>query len=181
MHGVVWQPIHNASIGDDGTIYVGSLPYPGYTSTGQPIPGYSVNTTGKLYAVSPQGKVLWAYQPQVTGTTYLSVFTPSVGRDGTLYCGTSYWRVLAINAEGKLLWEFNAQQAANLCPGLYNPSIGKDGLLYVAASNGHLFCLQPDGTQKWMLDSGSPWLPGMRASNDLTPPPLGKDGTLFTP
>ncbi|MGQ9474833.1 MAG: hypothetical protein ACUVRX_05605 [Actinomycetota bacterium] len=36
--------LHDASIGDDGTIYVGSLPYPGYTSKGPPIPGYSVNT-----------------------------------------------------------------------------------------------------------------------------------------
>ncbi|WP_287153006.1 PQQ-binding-like beta-propeller repeat protein, partial [Candidatus Solincola tengchongensis] len=55
----------------------------------------------------------------------------------------------------------------------------KDGLLYVAASSGHMYCLNADGTQKWLYDSGSPWLPSMR-SNGLTPPPLGKDGTLFT-
>ncbi|MGQ9537843.1 MAG: hypothetical protein ACUVS1_05535 [Actinomycetota bacterium] len=53
-------------------------------------------------------------------------------------------------------------------------------MLYVAASSGHLFCLQPDGTQKRLFDSGSPWLPGMRGPNGLAPPPLGKDGTLFT-
>lgn len=172
--------LHYPSIGDDGTIYVGSIPYHGYTSTGQTIPGYSVNTKGKLYAVSPQGKILWSYQPQIAGTDILIVFTPSIGRDGTLYCGTSHWRVLAVNREGNLIWEFNAEQAANVCPTLYSPSIGKDGLLYVAGSSGQLFCLQPDGTQKWVFDSGSPWLPGMRGSNGLTPPPLGKDGSLFT-
>lgn len=171
--------LDRAAIGDDGTIYVGSLPYPGYTTAGQAIPGYAVPAMGKLYAVSPQGQVLWKYQPQISGTSYLSVFTPSIGRDGTLYAGTSYWRVLAVDSHGRLLWEFNVDRGERVCPSVYSPSIGRDGLLYAATSGGKMFCINPDGTEKWSYDSGSPWLANMR-SNGLTPPPLGKDGTLFT-
>ena len=169
-----------ACIGDDGTIYVGSFPYPGITTTGQMIPDYAVPTMGRLYAISPQGQLIWRYECPYQDCTYFNIHTPSIARDGTLYAGTSHWRVLAIDRDGNLIWEFNTGEGQNVCPSVFSPSIGKDGLLYAATTSGKMFCINADGTEKWRYDSGAPWLPGMSGSNNLTPPPLGEDGTLFT-
>ncbi len=169
-----------ASIGNDGTIYVGSFPYPGITSTGQMIPDYAIPTMGRLYAISPRGQVLWRYECPYGECSYFNIHTPSIGVDGTLYAGTSHWRVLAIDRDGNLIWEFNTGEDQTVCPSVFSPSIGKDGLLYAATTSGKMFCLNPDGTEKWRYDSGAPWLPGKSRSNNLTPPPIGDDGTLFT-
>ncbi|MBN2027643.1 MAG: PQQ-like beta-propeller repeat protein [Actinobacteria bacterium] len=169
-----------ASIGDDGTIYVGSFPYPGITATGQMIADYAIPTMGRLYAISPQGQLRWKYECPYQDCTYFNIHTPSIGRDGTLYAGTSHWRVLAIDPDGNLIWEFNTGEGQSVCPSVFSPSIAKDGLLYAATTSGKMFCLNPDGTEKWRYDSGTPWLADKSRSNNLTPPPLGEDGTLFT-
>ena len=134
-----------ASIGDDGTIYVGSFPYPGVTTTGQMIPDYAIPTMGKLYAFSPQGQLLWNYGCTYQECTYFNIHTPSIGRDGTLYAGTSHWRVLAIDPAGKLVWEFNTGEDQSVCPSVFSPSIGKDGLLYAATTSGkpRILCEPP--------------------------------------
>ncbi|MDI6830407.1 MAG: PQQ-binding-like beta-propeller repeat protein [Actinomycetota bacterium] len=168
------------SIGDDGTLYVGSFPYPGITSAGQMIPSYAIPTMGKLYAISPRGELLWRFDPPYRESSYFNIHTPSIGKDGTLYAGTSLWRVLAISPRGELLWEFNTGEGADVCPTVYSPTIGGDGLLYAATTSGKMICINPDGKEIWRFDSGKPWLPGMSRSNNLTPPPMGKDGTLFT-
>lgn len=168
------------SIGDDGTIYVGSFPYPGVTSTGQMIQGYAIPTFGKLYAISSQGDLEWSLDRTYQGCTYFNVHSPSIGIDGTLYAGTSHWRVWAIDPGGNLMWEFNLEEVINECPSVFSPSIGKNGLLYAATTSGKMICINPDGTENWRYESGVPWLPDMSRSNNMTPPPIAEDGTLFS-
>ena len=165
------------SIGDDGTIYAGSHASPGITTGGQFIEGYTGPEQAKVYAVTPQGQKIWEYaHPQGPSTIY----TPSIGHDGTLYSGTSIWRVLALDPDGSLIWEFNIGEDQTVCPTVYSPSIGTDGLLYSATTCAKMFCITPQGTEQWRYEAGEPWLPGMGGSNNLTPPPIGTDGTLFS-
>lgn len=165
------------SIGDDGTIYMGSYVMPGFTTTGQQIPGYAIPQQAKIYAVSANGTKKWEYyHPE----SKMTIHTPSIGRDGTLYAGTSAYRVIALKPDGTTLWEFKTGDSTGLCPSVYSPSIGKDGLLYAATTCARMICINPDGTEKWRYSTENAWLPGNRGSNNFTPPPIAEDGTLFS-
>lgn len=165
------------SIGKDGTIYVGSFTSPGITGTGQQIADYAVPQQGKVYAVTPDGQKKWEFlHPQGKW----SIHTPSIGEDGTLYCGTSIWVVVALNPDGTMLWEFNTGEGQDVCPSIFSPSIGKDGLLYAATTSGKIFCITPEGTEKWRFAADNAWLPDRSRSNNFTPPPIGEDGTLYS-
>ncbi len=169
------------SIGADGTIYAGSMtgPLKGTGTMPGQLPGDLA--LGKLYAISPEGQVKWSYSYSAagSGSPYLSIHSPSIGRDGTLYCGTSMWRVLAIDPQGRLVWEYNTGEGTTVCPSVYSPSIGLDGLLYVATTSGKMICINAQRQEQWRFDSGNPWLPS-KNSNNMTPPPIGADGTLFS-
>lgn len=173
------------SIGEDGTIYAGSLIMPmGMTTTGEMIENYQVPTPGKLYAITPGGQKKWEYSRAETNSL---IKTPTIGKDGTLYAGTSVWKVLAINpADGSLIWEFDTIEDPTECPTVFSPTIGKDGLLYAATTNSRIYCITPQGTEQWHYDESNPWLPGpegqsmMGGSNNFTPPPIAEDGTLYS-
>ncbi|MBK5093896.1 MAG: PQQ-like beta-propeller repeat protein, partial [Actinobacteria bacterium] len=184
---ISWQnTLAMPSIGDDGTIYAGSFIMPtGITTTGQIIPNYSIPTPGKLYAITPKGQKKWEYSRPETNSI---LKTPSIGKDGTLYAGTSCWKVLALKPEdGSIIWEFDTIEKTNECPSVYSPTIGKkDGLLYAATTNARIFCITPDGKEQWQYSAGNPWLQGpegqpmMGGSNNFTPPPIGDDGALYS-
>ncbi len=165
--------LQSPSIGQDGTLYAGAQVMPGIDKTGAQIPNYKIPEHGSLYAVTPDGtKVLWSHTCKSFAT-----MTPTIAADGTLYAGTSAFKVIALRPDGKVVWDF--QTATNDCPFVYSPPIGKDGLLYAATSSGKLYCITPQGKQKWLYDSGKPWLPDHN-SNNLTPPCIAEDGTLYT-
>lgn len=170
------------SIGQDGTIYAGSMTGPVQGEGGIPVAPSGGLARGKLYAISPQGQLEWSYSyggDAGSASEYLSIHSPSIARDGTLYCGTSIWRVLAIDPQGRLVWEYNTGEGQDVCPSVYSPSIGSDGLLYVATTSSKMICVNAQGQEQWRFDSGTPWLPSYR-SNNMTPPPMGADGTLFS-
>lgn len=164
--------MQSPSIGDDGTLYTGSQVSPGITSTGQQIPDYSMPDKGKLYAVTPDGQKKWDYASGSYAT-----MTPTIGTDGTLYAGTSICQVVALNADGSIKWVFNSGETST-CPFIFSPSIGKDGLLYAATSSAKMFCLSPDGSEKWRYAAETTNI--STGSNNMTPPALAPDGTLFS-
>ena len=166
------------SIGDDGTIYAGTFVTPGIKQGGEQIPDYAIPLEGKVYAITADGQLKWEYAPPYERSW--TIHTPSIGSDGTLYAGTSCWRVLAISPEGTLIWEFNTGEGETVCPSIYSPSIGKDGLLYSATTSAKVFCITPEGTEKWRFAAEEPWLPNYGGSNNFTPPPIAEDGTLFS-
>lgn len=170
--------IEMPSIGDDGTIYAGSLVTGGITSKG-PIPNYSMPQYGKLYAVTPEGQKKWEYA--LTDMPYSSIKTPTIGTDGTLYSGTTCFKVVALKADGSVLWVYDTnEEAENVCPTTYSPPIGKDGLLYVATTSAKVICLTPQGVEKWRFAAENPWLAGYGGSNNFTPPAVASDGTIIT-
>ncbi|MFH1149000.1 MAG: PQQ-binding-like beta-propeller repeat protein [Actinomycetota bacterium] len=167
------------SIGSDGTVYAGSYNTPNMTTSGTQIPGYAVPPRAKVYAITPAGQKKWEFAGNYEGLSTLH--SPSIGADGTLYSGTSCWRVLAIEpAGGSLKWEFNTGEGQGVCPSVWSPSIGKDGLLYAATTSAKVFCITPEGTEKWRFGGPAAWLPDYAGSNGFTPPPINEDGVLFS-
>ncbi len=168
------------SIAQDGTIYAGSMTGPLKGDGGMPQMPPGDLAAGKLYAFTPQGELKWSYAYPGGSGGYFSIHSPSIAQDGTLYCGTSLWRVLALNPQGQLLWEYNTGEGQDVCPSVYSPSIGKDGLLYAATTSGKMICIDAGGREQWRYDSGKPWLGTYSSSNNMTPPPLDAEGNLFS-
>lgn len=119
-------------IGPDGTIYVGS-------------------DNGLLYAVSPEGLILWSFDPQPCVTppcnpTGLSA--PAVAADGTIYVafgvhvnegGEGQGGLVAVSPNGTELWRYTQPASAI---GLFffsytaqDPLIGPDGVIYFSLSS----------------------------------------------
>ena len=118
----------SASIGADGTIYVGSW-------------------DGNLYALSPtDGTVKWTYTTSI-GQTFANS-APAIGADGTIYIADPV-NLYALNPTGTIKWT-----ATNAGGG--PPAIGVDGTIYENGTNGNLYALSPtDGTVKWSYPIGS--------------------------
>lgn len=167
------------SVGSDGTIYAGSYHSPNMTTSATQIPDYAVSPQAKVYGISSGGVKKWEFvSTYECGST---LHTPSIGADGTLYAGTSCWRVIALNpANGTLKWEFNTGEGQGVCPSIWSPSIGKDGLLYAATTSAKIFCITPEGTEKWRYQGPEPWLPNYGGSNGFTPQPINEDGVMFS-
>ena len=101
--GLPWGcvPIQSSpSIGPDGTIYVGA---------------------DGVYAVDPEGSVLWNYEPCCTVLT-----TPLLGADGTVYIGSA-----AVDAQGRLLWDSGIGGHM-----MGSPAIGVDGTILSTSFSG---------------------------------------------
>ena len=163
----------SATIGADGTIYIGS-------------------TDKKLYALNPDGTLKWTF------TTGGSVYTPTIGSDGTIYIGSTDKNFYALNPDGTLKWNYTTagsiQGAAKIgtdgtiyvaggglyalnpdgslkwsySAGSYTPVIGTDGTIYVSGS-GALNAINRDGTLKWSYNVNS--VDGS--------PAIGSDGTIY--
>ncbi len=122
-----YTPLQLITIGPDGTIYTSDL--------------------NNLYALSPDGALLWA-APGAGGGQPISI-----GADGTIYTGGSLdeeWDgriVKALNPNGTLRWELNTVDNRSLLAG---PSIGPDGNIYgvqnsVFGEGLGCFAVDPDG------------------------------------
>ena len=167
------------SVAKDGTIYAGSYNTPNMTTQGTQIPDYAVPQQAKVYAISPDGQKEWEFVSNYECS--YTLHSPSIAADGTLYCGTSCWRVLALNpADGTLKWEFNTADGQAVSPSIWSPSIGSDGLLYAATTSAKVFCITPDGQEKWRFVGPGPWLPNYGGSNGFTPPPIDAGGIMFS-
>lgn len=182
-----------AAVGADGTLYIGSNPDgstggliavdPGGTvrwmrqELDDIISGPAIGADGTIYvaggssvyAVDPQGEILWVYEAEDAGFNYSS---PAVGSDGTVYVGGGDSRLYAIDSNGSLRWTFGT--GGNIQS---SPSIGRDGTIYVGANDGELYAIHPDGTERWSVrvNCGGPW--GCQAIQ--ASPSIGADGTIY--
>src|SRR5260370_101962 len=77
------QSLSSPAIATDGTIYQGTF-------------------DGRMLAISPQGKVLWAYRTEREIKS-----SPAIGDDGTIYFGTRGRKLYALTPMGKLKWMFS--------------------------------------------------------------------------
>ena len=113
------------AIAPDGTIYQGTF-------------------IGKLFAVTPQGKVKWTFQ---AGCEIKS--SPAIGDDGTIYFGSRDRKFYAITPQGELKWTFATGAWVDS-----SPAIGTDGTLYFGAWDTNFYALNPDGSKKWVFPTG---------------------------
>ncbi|MHC4100934.1 MAG: hypothetical protein ACYSW1_08675, partial [Planctomycetota bacterium] len=96
--------------------------------------------SARLYALSPDGALLWVHQGAGLGGPI------SLGADGTIYTGG--YLVKAINPDGTLQWQFPIQTGLVMLAG---PNVGPDGNIYAIQDsdlegNGYgVFALDPDG------------------------------------
>jgi outer membrane protein assembly factor BamB len=100
---------------------------------------YAVDVTNRLYAVSPDGALLWvANQAGSKGV--------AVGLDGTIYTGNENW-VKAFNPDGSPRWTFVQNPRAFI---FLDVGVGPDGNIYAATSSGMgVFSLDPAGHLRW--------------------------------
>jgi outer membrane protein assembly factor BamB len=176
----------SASIGPDGTIYVGSDDGCAYAlspsdgsvvrqfATGSDMyacPAISDDGTlyvgcdnGKVYAFNvANGNVKWTYQTGGSVTT-----SCAVGADGTIYVGSTDKNVYALNAsDGTLKWQYVTQGSIGS-----SAALGSDGSVYVGSCDGRLYAFNgADGTLKWQYDSSPDWA--------KSSPAVGADGTVY--
>ena len=144
------------AVGSDGTVYVVS-------STDE--------STGKLFAISRDGKNLWEFKTGGgKGEPLRHKCSPSIGPDGTIYTGTAQKAggqpgiLYAVKPDGTEKWHF-ATKGQNAGPA----TIGKDGNVYFCSDN-ILYALTTDGAKKWEFKTD-----GKFASS----PTIAPDGTIY--
>jgi outer membrane protein assembly factor BamB len=104
----------------------------------------------------------WTYNGGVT------VNTPAIGADGTIYIGgtnPNFDFLYAINPDGTLKWSAPLGGYTGI-----SPAIADDGTIYIAAVDSKLYAINPDGSQKWTYTTGGP------IETSIV---LGSDGTIF--
>ena len=169
------------AIGEDGTIYIGSLD--GYIYAVKPdgterwafnagsniesSPAIGADGTiyvgsqdSNLYALNPDGTKKWAF---ATGGYIFS--SPSIGTDGTVYVGSHDFNLYAVNPDGSKKWAFTTGSIIDS-----SPAIAVDGTIYVGSWDFNLYALNPDGTKKWAFANGY---------NISSSPAIGADGTIY--
>ena len=128
------------ALGPDGTIYLNA---------------------GKLYALSPEGKVKWTYDTDVD----LHTSSPTVGPDGTIYVSAAN-KLLALNPDGDLRWKGDLVGGV----GWSSPAVATDGTAYVGCWDHNLYAFSSDGSLKWTYATGD-----MVNST----PAISPDGTVY--
>ncbi len=117
--------VASPTVGDDGTIYVGS-------------------TDGYLYAVNPNGTEKWSFE---TGSDIWGSVV--IGPDGTLYFGSGDGYIYRLNPDGTEIWRFAMEDGT-----FSTPALGADGTIYVGSLDKNLYAINPNGTRKWAFPTG---------------------------
>jgi len=100
---------------------------------------YAVDVHDRLYAIAPDGAVLWV----VTDAGSKGV---DVGADGTIYTGNEDW-IKAFHPDGSEKWTFTQNPRAFI---LIDVAVGPDGNVYGVGSSGMgVFSLTPQGSLRW--------------------------------
>ena len=130
------------SVDDLGTVYVGD-------SLGH-----------NLYAVDAAGKLKWLFK----AASSLGPGAAVIGKDRTIYFGTSGGTLYALDQDGKLKWQF--QTGGNI---LSAPVIDADGNIYFASFDRKFYCVDSNG-----------WLKGVvLISAGFGTPVMANDGTIY--
>ncbi|MFC1537732.1 PQQ-binding-like beta-propeller repeat protein, partial [Gemmatimonadota bacterium] len=136
----IWWPMSPA-IGGDGTIYFGSK-------------------DDHLYALNPDGSLLWKFQ---AGADVNSA--PAVGDDGTIYFGSLDNNLYALNPDGSVKWSFQTGDAV-----ISSPAIAGDGTVYVGSNDNYLYAVNADGSLQWSYPT---------EDAVISSPAVGRDGTIY--
>jgi outer membrane protein assembly factor BamB len=109
---------------------------------------------------NPPGVIKWEYE---TGGWIQD--SPVIARDGTIYVGSSDFKLYAINPDGTLKWKYGTGDSTYSAP-----AIADDGTIYFTSHDCYLHAVNPNGTMKWRF----------YAKGSLTSSPaVANDGTIY--
>ena len=97
----------------------------------------------------------------------ISLSSPSIGPDGTIYVGAGDQKLYAVNPDGTFKWSFPMGGSI-----VGSPAVAGDGTVYLAARDRGLYAVRPDGTEKWRVS--------LSGSID-SPATIGPGGTIYLP
>jgi len=141
----------SASIGPDGTIYVGGD-----------------DTSHSLEAINPNGTLKWSF------ATDSSVYSsPAITTDGSVYFG-SFNKLYALKADGTLKWTFATGGVV-----LSSPAVGPDGTIFVGSYDGSLYAVKANGTLRWSLATLDRIVASPAVAPDGTVYITSTDGSLY--
>jgi hypothetical protein len=161
LRWVVRAGADGLSIGEDGTVYVGSM-----------------NT---ITAIAPSGSIRWTYTEPSEGQGVIA--GPTVGPDGNIYVISDYGGLgaFALSPEGQLLWSNPGSPTFSEYGQLGAEIIFGSGRLYAAFDEyavgpSTMFALSLGGTQQWASAIGGSDDPFMQQQRQ---PAIGADGSLY--
>jgi outer membrane protein assembly factor BamB len=128
-------------VADDGTIYFGCR-------------------DGKLYAVTPAGKLKWTF-----ATSAWIDSSPAIAVDGTIYFGGWDHVFYALNSDGSLKWKFDTGAIIES-----SPAIAADGTIYFGAHDKKLYALDANGKLRWFFPT---------KGAIISSPAIGADGNIY--
>src|ERR1051326_985051 len=122
--------------------------------------------------------LLWIASPQAWSQTIVWAFTnsneayssPAVGRDGTIYVGSSDGRLNAVHSDGTPYWSYLTHGAV-----IASPALARDETVYFGSLGRSLYAVQADagsssGKLLWSVPTGG---------EIYSSPAVGVDGTIY--
>jgi parallel beta-helix repeat protein len=134
---------------------------------------------GKLYTLSPGGKLLWTYD-----TSSPLVCSPAVDHHGNIYVGAENGKLYAIDRIGRLLWTHTTDGPIysspvvlfdNPFPWPY-PPWEQPIQIFVCSVDGTLYALGRDGSELWTFETDS--LSAVTTGAIFASPAIDRNGVL---
>lgn len=113
------------AIGMDGTLYF--------------VGGLREIYAGFIYAITSEGKIKWKLS-----LNSVSLTTPVIGGDGSIYIGCLNGDFYAITPRGEIKWRLEIREPISI-----PATIGSEGTVLVPSLNGYLYAIDPRGNLKW--------------------------------
>lgn len=125
----------------DGTIFVGGW-------------------NGKLYAITPEGKIKWAFPTKGDIKS-----TPAIDTAGRIYFGSRDKHLYCISSKGRLVWKFRTGGWVDS-----SPALSTSGEVLFGSWDKKFYCLSTNGTKQWEF---------MTAGPIVSSPAIDKQGTVY--
>ena len=128
----------------------------------------AVDTNGTIYAGVRDGLLALNKDSTFKWKAHIQigpVYSPTVGKDGTIYCANSIDSVYAINPDGSFKWRIKTNRSP------YSITIGPEETLYfVGIQSDTLNAYDHDGNKKWTCHIHS---------NMINSPIIAMDGSIY--
>jgi outer membrane protein assembly factor BamB len=128
-------------------------------------PSHRVLGVMEAFDLPPSLTNVWSWVFQTSGSVTSS---PAIGRDGTIYIGSSDCKLYAINPDGTLKWQFSSSNENGRFSS--SPAISVDESIYIGCDDYNLYAINADGTLKWKRDLGG---------QVFSSPAIGSDQTIY--
>ncbi len=95
----------------------------------------------------------------------ITISSPAIDPEGTLYLGTSDGKLYAIAPDGTKKWNYTTGDSI-----LTTPAVDENGTVYFGSNDGKLYALEQDGALKWSFET---------EGNVYSSPNIAQDGTIY--